>query len=120
MGFVVEIITIGGSLPGFLRASCSGSAFAAPVVSMSISVVLRGVKKLRGSIAFGGSLTAVDVGTGLVNFLALYEVSLEIWLLHLFTSRKLSSQAIHSTEIWFTAPLCPACAFILRMAFGSV
>jgi hypothetical protein len=54
----------------FLRASCSGSAFSAPVVSVSISVVLRGAKKLRVNTVFGGSLTAADVGTVLVDFLA--------------------------------------------------
>jgi hypothetical protein len=36
---------------------------------------------------FGGSLTAADVGTGLVDFLAICEVSLEIRLLCLFTTR---------------------------------
>jgi hypothetical protein len=44
MRFVVEVIIIGGSLFGFLGASCSGSAFSASVVSVSISVVLRGAK----------------------------------------------------------------------------
>jgi hypothetical protein len=70
MSFVVEVITIGGSLPGFLEASCPSSAFSAPVVSVSMPGVLRGAKKLRVNTAFGGSLTAADVGTGLVDFLA--------------------------------------------------
>jgi hypothetical protein len=34
---------------------------------MSMSVVLRGTKKLLVNTAFGGSLTAADVGTGLVD-----------------------------------------------------
>jgi hypothetical protein len=67
--FVVEVITIGGGLPDFLGVSCSGSVFSAPVVSVSMSVVLRGAKKLRVDTAFGGSLTAADVGTDLVDFL---------------------------------------------------
>jgi hypothetical protein len=46
MRFVLEFITTGGSLPDFLGASCSSSAFSAPVVSVSMSVVLRGAKKL--------------------------------------------------------------------------
>jgi hypothetical protein len=74
MRFVVEAITIGGALPDFLGASCSGSAFSAPVVSVSMPVVLRGGKKLRVNTTFGVSLTAADVGTGLVDFLAVCEV----------------------------------------------
>jgi hypothetical protein len=35
-----------------------------------MSVVLRGAKKLRVKAAFVGSLTAADVGTGLVDYLA--------------------------------------------------
>jgi hypothetical protein len=35
---------------------------------LSASVVLRGMKKLRVNTEFGGSLTAMDVGTGLVYF----------------------------------------------------
>jgi hypothetical protein len=54
MGFVVEVIIIDGSLPGFLGASCSGSAFYTHVVSMSMSVVLRSAKKLLVNTAFGG------------------------------------------------------------------
>jgi hypothetical protein len=76
--FVVEVIIIGGSLPGFLGASRSDSVFSAPIVSVPISVVLKGAKKLRVNTAFGGSLRAADVGTGSVNFLALCEVLLEI------------------------------------------
>jgi hypothetical protein len=57
--FVVDVITIGGGLPCFLGASCSGGVFSAPVNSVSIPVVL---KKLRVNIAFGGSLTAAGVG----------------------------------------------------------
>lgn len=38
---------------------------------MSMSVFLRGVKKLQVNTAFGGSLTAADVGTSLADFLAL-------------------------------------------------
>jgi hypothetical protein len=86
MRFVVEVIIVGGGLPGFLEASCSGSVFSVPIVSVSTSVVLRGAKKLQINISFGGSLTAVDVGTGLADFLAVCEVLFGICLLHLFTS----------------------------------
>jgi hypothetical protein len=40
--FIVEVITVGGGLPGFLGASCSGNAFSAPVVSVSMTAVTRG------------------------------------------------------------------------------
>jgi hypothetical protein len=46
MRFVVEVVIIGGSLPGILGASCSGDVFSVPVVSMSMSVVLRSATKL--------------------------------------------------------------------------
>jgi hypothetical protein len=46
----------------------------APVDSLFMSVVLRGAKKLRVNTAFGGSLIAAVVGTGLVHILALCEV----------------------------------------------
>jgi hypothetical protein len=59
----MEVITIGGGLPDFIGASCSGSAFSAPEVSVYMSVVLRGAKKLRVITAFVGSLTAADFGT---------------------------------------------------------
>jgi hypothetical protein len=67
MRFVVEVITDGG-LPGFLGAFCSGSVFSAPVVSVSMTVVLKGAKKLQVNIAFGSNLTAPDVGTGFSTF----------------------------------------------------
>jgi hypothetical protein len=82
MRFVVDVITIGSSVPDYLGACCCGSA---PVVSVSMSVVLRGAQKLRVNAAFGGSLTAADVGTGLVDFLAVCEVSLELCFLRLLT-----------------------------------
>jgi hypothetical protein len=47
MRFVVEVIIIGGGLPGFLGAFCSSSMFSAPIVSMSVSVVVKGAKKVR-------------------------------------------------------------------------
>jgi hypothetical protein len=75
MRFVVDVITISGSLPGFLGASCSGSVFSALAVSVSMSVVLLGAKNLQVNTAIGGSLTAADAGTGLVDFLAVNEVS---------------------------------------------
>jgi hypothetical protein len=53
---------------------------------VSMSVVLRGAKKLRVSTAFAGNMTAVDVKTGLVYFMAVCEALLEICLLRLFTS----------------------------------
>jgi hypothetical protein len=86
MRLVVEVtsIIIGDGLPGFLGAACLGSVFSASIVSMSMSVVLRGAKTLRVNTAFGGSLTAADVGTGLVDFFAVCEVLLlEMCFLHL-------------------------------------
>jgi hypothetical protein len=47
MRFVVEVITAGHGLPDFFGSSCSGSVLSAPVVSVSMSVILRGVKKLQ-------------------------------------------------------------------------
>jgi hypothetical protein len=70
MTVVVEVMTVDGGLPGFLGASCSDSAFSTPVVSVSMSVVLRGAKKLQAGTAFGCSFTAADVGTELVDLLA--------------------------------------------------
>jgi hypothetical protein len=63
MRFVVDVITICGGLPDFLGASCSASSFSTSVVSVSMSLVRRGTKNLRVNIAFGGSLTTVDIGT---------------------------------------------------------
>jgi hypothetical protein len=70
MGFVVEVIIIGGGLPDFLEASFSSRVFSAPAVSVSMPVVLRGAKQLRVDIAFGGSLKTADIGTVLVECLA--------------------------------------------------
>jgi hypothetical protein len=84
MMFVVEVITIGGGLANFLGASYSGNVFSAPVVSVAMSVVLRGAKKMRVNTGFGRTLTDADVGTGLVDFLAVCKVLLEICLLRLF------------------------------------
>jgi hypothetical protein len=58
---------------------------------VSMSLVLGGAKKFRVKAAFGGSLTVASVGNGLVYYLPVCQVSLEICLLRLFTSRKLSS-----------------------------
>jgi hypothetical protein len=88
MRFVVEVITKGGGLPGFLGASCSGNVFSASVfsvVSVSMSAVQRGTRELQFNTNFGGSLTAVDIWTDLVNFLAVCKVLLEICLFHLCT-----------------------------------
>jgi hypothetical protein len=51
----------------FLGAYNSGSVFSATVVSVSMSVVLRGAKKLRLKTDFGGSSSAAGVGAGLLN-----------------------------------------------------
>jgi hypothetical protein len=40
---------------------------------MSMSIVMRGVKKLQVNTAFGGSLIDADVGTDLADFLAVCE-----------------------------------------------
>jgi hypothetical protein len=81
----------------------------APVVSVSMSVVLRRAKKLRVNTAFGGCLTAVGIGTDLVDFLAVSEVPLEVCLLPLCTFWKSSSWAVDSNECLFTAALCLVC-----------
>jgi hypothetical protein len=70
MRFVVEVISIGGGLPDFLGSACSSSLFSAQMVSVSMSVVLKSEKKLGVDTAFGGSLTAADLGTVLVDFSA--------------------------------------------------
>jgi hypothetical protein len=51
--------------------------------------------------------------------LAACEVFLEIRLLRPFTFWKSSSWAVDSTEVLFTAPLCPAYALSLRTVFIS-
>jgi hypothetical protein len=77
MNIVIEVITIGSCLPDFLGASCSGSAFSAPVVSRSILLVLRGEKNLQVITAFVGSLKVEDFGTDRVDLLVVCEVSSE-------------------------------------------
>jgi hypothetical protein len=106
MRFVVEVVIIGGSLHGYLGASCSGYVFSVPVISVSMSVALSGVKNLRVNTAFGGRLDSC----GCWDFLAVCKVLLEICLLCLFTSWKMSSWAVDSTYVLFTASFCPACA----------
>jgi hypothetical protein len=76
MRFVVEVITIGGGLPDFLGASFSGRVLCVSVDSVSMSLVLRGAKKLRVITAFVGSLPVADFGADIVDFLAVCEVSL--------------------------------------------
>jgi hypothetical protein len=78
MRFVVEVITTVGGLPEFLGASFSGKVFSAPVVSVSMSLVLRGAKKLRLITALVGSLPAANFEVDIVDFLAVSEASLEI------------------------------------------
>jgi hypothetical protein len=57
MALVVEVITIGGGLPGLLEASCLGIMFSAPIVSLSIFVV-KGEKNFRVNTAPPGSLSS--------------------------------------------------------------
>jgi hypothetical protein len=64
-------------------------------------------------------MRAADAGATLVDFMAVCEVLLKICLLHLFTSLKLSSWAVDSTEILFTALLCPSCALTFGTALRS-
>jgi hypothetical protein len=111
-----KLSTIGGGLHGFLGASCTGSVCTASVVSVTMSVVLRGAKKLRVNTDFGGSLTAADAGTSLLEFLAVCELLSEICPLRLFTSWKSSSWAVDSIEVLFTTPFCPACPLTFRTA----
>jgi hypothetical protein len=118
MRFVEEVITIRGGLPDFLGASCSGGVLSVPVVFVSISVLLRGAKKMQVTTAFGGSLTVANVETGLVDFLAVYEVSLRDLPLAFLYLREVVSLG-HSTKVLFTTPFCPACALTLRAAFSS-
>jgi hypothetical protein len=67
MRFMAEVI-IDGSLCNYLGAFCFSSVISAPVVSLSMSVVQRGANTLQINTDFGGSFTAADVGTHLVNF----------------------------------------------------
>jgi hypothetical protein len=97
---VVEVITIGDGLSDFLGASCSDRVFHAPAVSVSMAVILRGAKKLRVYTAFEGSMKAANIGTVLVEFLADCEVLSELCLLRFFTSRKSSSWAVDSDEVF--------------------
>jgi hypothetical protein len=60
MRFVVEAIIIGGGLGDFLGTFFSGSTLSAWVVSVSISVVLRGVKVLLFISDFGGRMRSWD------------------------------------------------------------
>jgi hypothetical protein len=66
-----------------------------------MSLVLRGEKTLPVGTAFGGSLTAVDIGTDLVYFLPVSEVlvSLERRLLRLFTESPLASKSHVSFKV---------------------
>jgi hypothetical protein len=73
-------------------------------------IVPSGAKKFPDNTVFGGSLTAADVRTALVEFLAAYEVLSEICFLRLFAFWKLSFWAVNSTEVLFTASFCPVCA----------
>jgi hypothetical protein len=67
MRFMVEVISICGGLSDFLGAFSSERTFSASAVSVSVSVVLRGAKHLQTDCTFGGTLTAADVGIGLVD-----------------------------------------------------
>jgi hypothetical protein len=102
---VVKVIAIGGGLPDFLGASCSGSVFSASAVFVRKSYEL----------VF---LEDGDAGTSFVEFLDVSEVPIEIYLLRRFISRKSSSWTVESTEILFTALLCPACALTFRTVFS--
>jgi hypothetical protein len=64
---VVEVIAIGGGLHVLLEANFSGNVFSVPVITMSMSVVLRDVIKLQVTTVFGGSFIAIDVWTEVVN-----------------------------------------------------
>jgi hypothetical protein len=116
MRFVVKAIIIGGVLPGFLGASCSGSAFFAPADSVSVSVVLRGAKKLRVNTTFRGSLTTAVVGTGLVDFLAVCE--------RYVSTVSLGPGSRHPgpfipLRFFFHCAIFSACALIFKTAFSS-
>jgi hypothetical protein len=73
--------------------------FSAPVVSVSMPVVLRGAKKFRVDTAFGGILKVADNGTVLVQFFDVCDVFLETCLLRLYTYSRSSSWTAHSTEV---------------------
>jgi hypothetical protein len=49
-----------------------------------MSIVLTGAKKLHVNTDFGGSLTAVDVRTGLVYFMVVCKVLLVVYLASLY------------------------------------
>jgi hypothetical protein len=86
MRYMIKVVSIDGGLPYYLGGSCSGTMPSAPVVSVSMSVVPRGEKKLRVNTALCESLTAAHVGSGLAEILAVCEVSLEICLSSFFGS----------------------------------
>jgi hypothetical protein len=70
----------------------------APVASVSMSLVLRGAKKLQVGTVFGVCLTAVDTGTDLFVFLTVSEVSLEIRLTESYNDVFLIVVCIRSCE----------------------
>lgn len=114
-----KVIIIAGGLPGFLGACFSDRVSSALIVSVSMTVVLRGVKNLRVNVAFEGSLTAAGVGTGLSHFLVVSSVLLQVCILRHVTFWKSPSCAVDSTEVLFVTPLCPACAHIFWTPFSS-
>jgi hypothetical protein len=108
----LDVITIGGGLLGVLGVSCSGTVFSVPVVSVFMSVVVRDEKRLRVITAFGGSWRPVDAGTGLVDFLAVCEVLLDICFWRLFTAWKSSSWAVNPTEVFHYITLPCLCTHL--------
>jgi hypothetical protein len=84
MRFVVEVITVGGGLPDFLGASFSSRVLSVSEDSVSMSLVLRGAKKLRVITVLVGSLPAADFGADVIDFLSVCEVSLEIYRVNVF------------------------------------
>jgi hypothetical protein len=63
-------------------------------------------------------LTAADVVTVLVDFLADCEFPFEFCLLRLFTSRNSSSWVVGSDEVLFAVTLCFACALTALSSFS--
>jgi hypothetical protein len=114
MKFLVEVITIGGGLPGSFSKPPTPVVFSTPIVSVSMSVVQRSAGKAHINIASGGILTAADIGIDFFDFCAVCEVLLEICLLRLFISWKSSSWAVDYTEGLVTAPLFPSYVLTFR------
>jgi hypothetical protein len=107
LSFDVEVITIGGGLPSFLGASCSGGAFSASGLYVSVS----------------SSGRCEEVASWHCLWRQLVGILGCLWSI----MRDMPLASIHLPEVvvlgrsyhyvLFGAPLCPACALTLRTTF---